>query len=352
VLIWLVASAFFAVYVANFGSYNNKRYGTLAGVMVFPIWLWLTNVAVLLGAGFNAKLLRARVIQAEGDPEPASFVEPRDTRKLTDGASSQAPHWAHSQLSRRSTSMAEATPSRPVSASTGELVSQLSDEVSTLIRDELRLAQAEITEKTKTAGIGAGLFGGTGLVALYGIAALVTAAILGLAVAVAPWFAAAIVGVVLLAIAGLMALSAKRNVSAAAPPVPEQAINELKANVQTCQGECIAMTDNPASTSPEHLRPELDEAREKLGETVDQLAAKLDVKVQAKERVGAVRSTISDKAAQAKNAAPPSVKHAMKQAGSAAAPAVDKAKQYNKQLLIAAAALVLLLIGVRRWRSS
>jgi membrane protein len=89
VLIWLVASALFAVYVTNFGSYN-KTYGTLAGIIVFLVWLWLTNVAVLLGAGFNAELLRARAIQAEGDTEPASFVEPRDTRKLTDGTSSHA----------------------------------------------------------------------------------------------------------------------------------------------------------------------------------------------------------------------------------------------------------------------
>ena len=112
------------------------------------------------------------------------------------------------------------------------------------------------------------------------------------------------------------------------------------------------MTENPASTSPEHLRPELDVAREKLGGTVDQLAAKLDVKVQAKERVDAVKSTIADKAAQAKNAAPPPVQHAMKQAGSAAAPAMDKARQYDKQLLIGAAALLLLLFLLRRWRSS
>jgi hypothetical protein len=129
--------------------------------------------------------------------------------------------------------MAEATPRHPDSASTGELVSRLSDEVSTLIRDELRLAQAEMTQKTKRAGVGAGLFGGSGLVAVYGIGALVTAAILGLAVAVDPWLAALIVGVVLLAIAGVLALVAKRNVSAATPPVPEQAISELKADVKT-----------------------------------------------------------------------------------------------------------------------
>jgi membrane protein len=89
VLIWLVASALFALYVANFGSYN-KTYGSLAGVIVFLIWLWLTNVAVLLGAEFNAELLRARVIQADGDTERTSFVEPRDTRKLDVDAQSQA----------------------------------------------------------------------------------------------------------------------------------------------------------------------------------------------------------------------------------------------------------------------
>jgi uncharacterized membrane protein YqjE len=129
--------------------------------------------------------------------------------------------------------MAEATPTHSASASTGELVSQLSDEVSTLIRDKLRLAQTEMTQKTKRASIGAGLFGVAGLVALYGIGALVTATILGLAVVLEPWLAALIVGAALLAIAGLLALSGKRNVSAAGPPVPEQAISGLKADVET-----------------------------------------------------------------------------------------------------------------------
>jgi hypothetical protein len=76
--------------------------------------------------------------------------------------------------------MTEPTSTHSGSASTGELVSQLSSEVSTLIRDELQLAQAEMTQKTKKAGMGAGLFGGAGLVGLYGIGALVTAAILAL----------------------------------------------------------------------------------------------------------------------------------------------------------------------------
>jgi membrane protein len=89
VVVWLLASALFAVYAANFASYN-KTYGTLAGVIVFLIWLWLTNFAVLLGAEFDAELLRARAIEADGDPPPDPFVEPRDTRKLDEDARSQA----------------------------------------------------------------------------------------------------------------------------------------------------------------------------------------------------------------------------------------------------------------------
>ena len=84
VILWIIASAGFAFYVANFGSYN-KTYGALAGVIVFLVWLWISNVAVLLGAEFNAELERGRRIEA-GDvaPKQEPFVEPRDTRKMTD----------------------------------------------------------------------------------------------------------------------------------------------------------------------------------------------------------------------------------------------------------------------------
>ena len=81
VVITLLASAGFALFVANFGSYN-KTYGALAGVIVFLVWLWIANIAVLLGAEFNAELERGRRI-AGGHPEDEEpFVEPRDTRKL------------------------------------------------------------------------------------------------------------------------------------------------------------------------------------------------------------------------------------------------------------------------------
>ncbi|MFF9342320.1 MULTISPECIES: YihY/virulence factor BrkB family protein [unclassified Streptomyces] len=78
-VIWMVASAGFAFYVANFGSYN-KTYGTLAGVVIFLVWLWITNLAVLLGLQFDAEMMRRRAI-ADGQPEDEEpYVEPRDTR--------------------------------------------------------------------------------------------------------------------------------------------------------------------------------------------------------------------------------------------------------------------------------
>ena len=80
-VIWVLASAAFGLYVANFGSYN-KTYGTLAGVIIFLVWLWLSNVAVLLGAEFNAEIQRARQIEAGQPAEREPFLEPRDTTKM------------------------------------------------------------------------------------------------------------------------------------------------------------------------------------------------------------------------------------------------------------------------------
>jgi membrane protein len=78
---WLIASLAFAFYVANFGSYN-KTYGALAGPIVFLVWLWISNIMVLLGAELNAELERGRAIEA-GHPEGEEpFAEPRDTRKM------------------------------------------------------------------------------------------------------------------------------------------------------------------------------------------------------------------------------------------------------------------------------
>ncbi|MGW7436931.1 YihY/virulence factor BrkB family protein [Streptomyces sp. NPDC054849] len=78
-VIWMIASAGFAFYVANFGSYN-KTYGTLAGVIVFLVWLWITNLAILLGLEFDAELARQRAIAGGLPADEEPYVQPRDTR--------------------------------------------------------------------------------------------------------------------------------------------------------------------------------------------------------------------------------------------------------------------------------
>ena len=124
-------------------------------------------------------------------------------------------------------------PPEPSQASTGELVGQLSDQVSRLVRDEVRLAQAEITQKAKRLGIGVGFFGGAGVVALLGLGALVTAAILGRATVVPGWLAAVIVAVVLFAVAGVLALIGKKDVDKATPPLPTETIASVQADIDT-----------------------------------------------------------------------------------------------------------------------
>lgn len=81
VLLWVLASAAFAAYVANFGSYN-KTYGSLAAVIIFLVWLWISNIALLLGLQCNAELERGRAIEAGHPPDEEPYSEPRDTRKL------------------------------------------------------------------------------------------------------------------------------------------------------------------------------------------------------------------------------------------------------------------------------
>ena len=117
---------------------------------------------------------------------------------------------------------------RPV----GELLKQLSEQTSTLVRQEMELAKTELTEKGKRAGIGAGMFGGAGLLGLYAVGALTACLILALAEAVDGWLAALIVAAVYGLIAGGLALSGKEQVSRATPPAPEQANESVKEDVQ------------------------------------------------------------------------------------------------------------------------
>ena len=124
----------------------------------------------------------------------------------------------------------------------GELVGQLSEQVSRLVRDELRLAQVEMKAKAKAAGTGIGLFGGAGVVAAYGLGVLIAAAVLGLATAVDAWLAALIVGVVVLAVAAVAALLGKRQVQQATPPVPSEAIGGARRDVEALKGTSSTTT--------------------------------------------------------------------------------------------------------------
>jgi hypothetical protein len=117
-------------------------------------------------------------------------------------------------------------------APTAELVRQLSDQTSRLIRQEMALARAELTAKGKQAGVGAGLFGGAGVFGLLALGALTATAIAALDLAMDTWLAALIVTIVWAAVAGVMALLGKNRVQEALPPVPERSVESVKEDVQ------------------------------------------------------------------------------------------------------------------------
>lgn len=117
-------------------------------------------------------------------------------------------------------------------ASTGQLVKQLSEQVSRLVRDELKLATAEMTGRAKTGARGASLFGGSGIAAMYGSGCLIACVIIALAGVIRPWLAALVVGVALFVVAGVAALAGRSSLKKATPPVPSQAAESVKADVE------------------------------------------------------------------------------------------------------------------------
>jgi len=117
-------------------------------------------------------------------------------------------------------------------ASTGQLVKQLSEQMSRLVRDEMKLATIEMTGKAKTAGKGAGLFGGSGIMAFYGGGCLIACAIIALSGVLRPWLAALIIGVALFVVAGVAALAGRSELKKATPPMPTEAADSLKADVE------------------------------------------------------------------------------------------------------------------------
>jgi uncharacterized membrane protein YqjE len=123
--------------------------------------------------------------------------------------------------------------SQAADASVGELVERLSSQISALVRDEMALATAEMKRKGAQAGVGIGIGGVGAVLALLGLGALVAAAICGLAIVLPAWLAALITGVALLLIAGAVSAAGISQVRHSAPPVPEQAVQSTKRDIQT-----------------------------------------------------------------------------------------------------------------------
>ena len=130
--------------------------------------------------------------------------------------------------------MRSGTPEPLTEKSTSDLVKLASEQISRLVRDELRLASKELTDKGKHAGIGAGLFGGGGLLALYGVAGLLTTLVLVLGTYLMPyWAAAGVVTLLVFIIAGVLAVLGRSQVKQATPPMPAQTVDNVKADIQT-----------------------------------------------------------------------------------------------------------------------
>ncbi|MET1037246.1 MAG: phage holin family protein [Aeromicrobium sp.] len=120
----------------------------------------------------------------------------------------------------------------PGEASTGQLLTQVTEDISTLVRDELALAKRDLAESGKKAGMGAGLFGGAGVLALYGLGTLITTIILAIAEGLEPWIAAGIVTVVLFVAAGVVALIGRKKISHVGE-APHDRVQSVKADIDT-----------------------------------------------------------------------------------------------------------------------
>ena len=124
------------------------------------------------------------------------------------------------------------TPARAEDRPAGELVKDLSEQISRLVRDELRFAQLEMTRKGKQAGLGVGMFAGGGVFAWFGLGCLIACVVIAIAGVVAAWLAALIVGVALLLLAAIAAMIGRSRLKKATPPVPGEAIGSVKADVE------------------------------------------------------------------------------------------------------------------------
>ncbi|OZF57700.1 transposase [Rhodococcus sp. 14-2470-1b] len=259
IIVWILATVGFGFYVANFSSYN-KTYGSLAGAIVFLLWLWITNLALLFGAELDSELERGRQLQAGLVAEERLQLPPRDTRVSDKNEAADAEAIEQGRRLRENHNPPETDPAntdRPVrpshtpaehtpkenlmtaehrpghagtdparqpdvaDLSTVQLVERLTTQVSTLVRTEINAGLTEVKNKGSRIGIGIGISGAGALLLFFGLAALLTAAVLGLATVVAAWLAALIVAAAVLLIGAVLAAVGASRAKNALPPIPE-----------------------------------------------------------------------------------------------------------------------------------
>lgn len=160
-------------------------------------------------------------------------TKPGTSDDMTSSTRDAARHPDVGRADGMTTDTSPATTTAPADASTGELLSRLSTQLTALVKGELEVARAELTTKGKRAGVGAGLAGAGGVVAMYGMATLVAAAVAALALALPVWLSAVIVAVVLFVVAAVLALAGRSSLSRAVPPVPGTALENVQEDVAT-----------------------------------------------------------------------------------------------------------------------
>ncbi|MGG7105074.1 YhjD/YihY/BrkB family envelope integrity protein [Rhodococcus sp. 24CO] len=267
IVVWILASVGFGFYVANFSSYN-KTYGSLAGAIVFLLWLWITNLALLFGAELDSELERGRQLQAGIAAEEQLQLPPRDTRvsdknaqkdadEIERGRELRQAHISNDGSEESRGNSADTNPPKPggipmsdpthdhtehppapnspqvADLSTVQLVERLTEQISTLVRTEIAAGLDEVKNKGTRLGIGIGISGAGAVLALFGLATLIAAAVLGLATVVAPWLAALIVGVAVLLIGGVVAAVGATRSKKALPPVPQNTAASVSEDIST-----------------------------------------------------------------------------------------------------------------------
>ncbi|WP_186628991.1 YhjD/YihY/BrkB family envelope integrity protein [Rhodococcus sp. BP22] len=258
IVAWILATAGFGFYVANFSSYN-KTYGSLAGAIIFLLWLWITNLALLFGAELDSELERGRQLQAGMIAEEQLQLPPRDTRVSDKNAEKDADAIEQGRLLRTQHNpdqsedadsplgtkgatvtdrpdtgpdhLRQANRSEVADLSTVQLVERLTQQVSTLVRTEISAGLDEVKTKGTRLGIGIGISGAGAILLFLGLATFIATAVLGLSTVLDPWLAALIIAAAVTLIGAILALVGAKRAKNALPPVPENTVASVDKDI-------------------------------------------------------------------------------------------------------------------------